>query len=69
MSPDLPATKQDLADLEARVKERLEQFDTRLTELEARLIEQMRDMQTEIIRGLEAFARGNFARMHNLENQ
>ena len=27
----------------------------------------MRDMQTEILRGLERFARGNFARMHRLE--
>jgi hypothetical protein len=33
----------------------------------AELIEAMRDMQTEIIRGLERFARGNFARMHRLE--
>ena len=30
-------------------------------------VEAMRDMQTEILRGLEAFARGNFARMHRLE--
>jgi hypothetical protein len=30
-------------------------------------IEAMRDMQTEILRGIEAFARGNFARMHRLE--
>ena len=27
----------------------------------------MRDMQTEILRGLERFARGNFSRMHRLE--
>jgi hypothetical protein len=31
------------------------------------LHEAMRDMQTEILRGLERFARGNFARMHRLE--
>jgi hypothetical protein len=30
-------------------------------------IEAMRDMQTEILKGIEAFARGNFARMHRLE--
>ena len=30
-------------------------------------IEAMRDMQTEILRGIEAFARGNFARMQRLE--
>ena len=33
----------------------------------AELIETMRDMQTEMIRGMERFARGNFARMHRLE--
>lgn len=31
------------------------------------LHEDVRDMQTEILRGLERFARGNFARMHRLE--
>ena len=30
-------------------------------------LEAMRDMQTEILRGIEAFSRGNFARMHRLE--
>ena len=34
---------------------------------EERTIEAMRDMQTEILKGIEAFARGNFARMHRLE--
>jgi len=29
-----------------------------------RLTEVMRDMQSEILRGLEAFARGNFSRLH-----
>jgi len=29
-----------------------------------RLTEVMRDMQSEMLRGLEAFARGNFARLH-----
>jgi len=28
----------------------------------------VRDAQTEILRGLEAFARGNFARLHSLES-
>ena len=35
---------------------------------EARTLETMRDMQTEILRGLEGFARGNFSRMHTLES-
>jgi hypothetical protein len=30
-------------------------------------IEAMRDMQTEILRGIERFARGNYARMHRIE--
>jgi hypothetical protein len=30
-------------------------------------IEAMRDMQTEILKGLEGSARGNFARLHRLE--
>jgi hypothetical protein len=34
---------------------------------EARAQETARAMQTEILRGLEGFARGNFARMHTLE--
>jgi hypothetical protein len=33
----------------------------------AQLLEAMRDMQTEMLRGIERFARGNFARMHRLE--
>jgi hypothetical protein len=36
-------------------------------ESEARLVETMREMQTEILRGIERFARGNFSRMHRLE--
>jgi len=34
---------------------------------EERASERSRDMQTEILRGLEAFARGNFSRMHRIE--
>jgi hypothetical protein len=35
--------------------------------IEARAQETARAMQTEILCGLEGFARGNFARMHRLE--
>jgi hypothetical protein len=31
------------------------------------VMEAMRDMQTELLRGMERFARGNFSRMHRLE--
>src|ERR1019366_5158643 len=34
---------------------------------EQRAAERSRDMQTEILRGIEAFARGNFSRMHRIE--
>ena len=30
-------------------------------------VEALRDMQTEMLRGIEAFARGNFARLHRIE--
>jgi hypothetical protein len=33
----------------------------------AETIEAMRDIQTEILSGIEALARGNLARMHRLE--
>jgi hypothetical protein len=44
-----------------------EELNRRFDQLEGRLLEGMRDMQTEILRGLERFARGNFARLHRLE--
>ena len=53
-------TPEDLTEIRAIVAE----SETRLDE---RLTQKMRDMQTEIIRALERFARGNFARMHRLE--
>ena len=31
------------------------------------IIEAMRDMQTEMLRGIERFARGNFSRFHTVE--
>jgi hypothetical protein len=44
-----------------------EELRAALSATELRIIEAMRDTQTEILRGLERFARGNFARMHTLE--
>lgn len=44
-----------------------EEITAAITASEARITEAMRDMQSEILRGLEAFARGNFARLHRLE--
>ena len=50
-----------------RVETRVATAEQRTTAAEHRTIEAMRDMQTEILRGLERFARGNFSRMHRLE--
>jgi len=36
---------------------------------QAQLIEAMREMQTEILRGFERYARGQFARAHLVESQ
>ena len=57
-------TPEDLDQVRAIVREEAVALESRLTE---RLTERMRDMQSEILRGIEAFARGNFARMHRLE--
>ena len=47
--------------------ELIETMGQMLNGAKAELTETMRDMQTEMIRGMERFARGNFARMHRLE--
>ena len=44
-----------------------EELNRRFDHVEGPILENMRDMQAEILRGLERFARGNFARMHRLE--
>jgi hypothetical protein len=51
---DRPATLRDLNAVEQRIVDRL--------------TEVMRDMQTEILKGLQAFAKGNFARFNSLES-
>jgi hypothetical protein len=38
-----------------------------LAQLEARLVERMRDMQTELLRGFEAFSTGQTIRLRKLE--
>jgi hypothetical protein len=61
MTPEQqPATKQDIIDLRT-------EFRSEMAALEARLVETMRDMQSELLRGMERFARGNFSRIHRLE--
>jgi hypothetical protein len=56
----MPLTPEDLARIAAVVTAAEER-------IEARAQETARAMPTEILRGLEGFARGNFARMHRLE--
>ena len=53
-------TPEDLAQITAVV----DAAEQRIT---ATAQETARNMQTEILRGLESFARGNFARMHRIE--
>jgi hypothetical protein len=57
-------TKKDLEEFGAQLRAGTKQD---LLDLENKLLEAMRDMQTEMLRGLERFAVGNFARMHRLE--
>ena len=53
-----PATLRDVTTAVATAEERIVD----------RLTEVMRDMQTEILTGLQAFARGNFTRFHTVES-
>jgi len=55
-----PATKQDLATLEAKL-------DAKFNAMLERVQEIVRDAQTEILRGFEAFARENEIRVRRLE--
>ena len=55
---DRPAT---LGDVKTAITAAEERIVDRLTEV-------MRDMQTEILTGLQAFAKGNFARFNSLES-
>lgn len=57
---DNPATKQDLTDLRIDMQEDL-------AALEERLIEHMRGMQTELLRGFASFSAGQTIRMRKLE--
>jgi hypothetical protein len=58
---DRPATLRDLAAVEERIT-------AAITAAEERAGERARDLQTEILRGLESFARGNFTRFHTVES-
>jgi hypothetical protein len=55
MDKNAPVTKKDLVDLEDRIDSRFKAQDTHLKEMEARLVEKIRDSQTERLRGFEKF--------------
>ena len=66
MTPeDKPAT---LGDLKTAITAAEERITAAITGAEERAGERARDLQTEILRGLEAFARGNFTRFHTVES-
>jgi DNA anti-recombination protein RmuC len=69
-SEDRPATKQDLdllrADVDQRFVELRADVDQRFDQLQETLIEQMRDMQTEMLRAFHAWARPFEIRMRAL---
>jgi hypothetical protein len=58
-------TPEDLQAIRLLIREEVAAAEQRTTD---KLTEIMRDMQSEILRGLQAFARGNFARLHTLES-
>jgi uncharacterized protein (UPF0216 family) len=45
---DAPATKRDIRELEERLDGRITSRDGRMTSMEERILERMRDMQTEL---------------------
>lgn len=59
-----PVTKKDLLDLEERMDAHLS---AHLIAMEARLVEKIRDSQTELLRGFEKFQTAQNIRMRKLE--
>lgn len=50
-----------------QLNKRFDDLAAKITDTEARLIEKMRDMQTELPRGFEAFSSGQTIRLRKLE--
>jgi hypothetical protein len=57
-------TPEELQQIRQIVTETVAGAETRIKE---QLIESMRDMQSEILRGLERFSRGNYSHLHRLD--
>lgn len=67
-APDeTPATKADLSALEQRFEQRFSIIEDKLIAVEDKLIETMRDMQTELLRGFAAHISGLTVRMRKIE--
>ena len=62
---DRPATQRDVATAITAAEGRIT---AAITAAEERAAERARDMQTEILKGLVSFAKGNFARFNSLES-
>jgi len=62
---DRAATQRDVATAITAAEQRIT---AAIIAAEGRAAERARDLQTEILRGLESFARGNFARFHSVES-
>ena len=72
MDKNAPATKKDLDELESRLKAEWKadlkaELNAQFTEMRESITEQIRDSQTEILRGFEKFQSGNTIRMRKLE--
>jgi hypothetical protein len=66
---DKPATLRALTTAIAASEQRITTGITAaITAAEERAAERARDMQTEILKGLQAFAKGNFARFNSIES-
>ncbi len=61
----MPLDDKDLQQIGNLVGHLIEANNTKVRESVKEIV---RDAQTEILRGLEAFARGNFARLHSLKS-
>jgi hypothetical protein len=56
--------KEFLQGMESRMDAR---FDQKMGKMEARLVEKMRDVQTELLRGFAAFSEGQTIRLRKVE--
>ena len=65
MADNAPMTPEDKPATLGDLKTAIDSAEQRIVD---RLTEVMRDMQTEILTGLQAFAKGNFARFNSLES-